>query len=86
MMPLAQSLGMHPFTWGIIMVLLLVLGLVTPPVALVLFAASDIAGLPMEKVFLSCIPLFCSVLVVVLLLNIFPELTLFLPRLFGFVT
>lgn len=84
MVPLAESVGLHPFTWGIIMVLLLVLGLVTPPVALVLFAASDIAGLPMEQVFKASIPLFCSILVVVFLLNIFPELTLFLPRLFGF--
>ena len=86
MMPLAESVGMHPFTWGIIMVLLLVLGLITPPVALVLFAASDIAELPMEQVFKAALPLFCSVLVVVFLLNVFPELTLFLPRLFGFIT
>lgn len=86
MMPLAASVGLHPFTWGIIMILLLVMGLATPPVALVLFAASDIAGLPMEKVFKATLPLFCSTLIVVVLLNIFPELTLFLPRLFGFIT
>ncbi len=84
MAPLAMSMGFHPFTWGVIMIMLLVMGLITPPVSLVLFATADIAKLPMETVFKAIFPLFISNLVVIILLNIFPELTLFLPRLFGF--
>ena len=84
MAPLAVSVGLHPFTWGIIMVMLLVMGLITPPVCLVLFATADIAELPMEKVFVAILPLFCANIGVIVLLNVFPELTLFLPRLLGF--
>lgn len=82
--PLAVSLGLHPFTWGILMIMLLVLGLITPPVCLVLFATADIAGLPMEKVFMAIIPLLFSFIVVLLLINIFPPLTLWLPGVLGF--
>ena len=81
--PLAVSAGLHPFTWGIIMIMLLVLGLITPPVCLVLFATADIAELPMEKVFTAIIPLLVSFIVVVVLLNVFPPLTLWLPTQLG---
>lgn len=82
--PLAVSVGLHPFTWGIIMIMLLVLGLITPPVCLVLFATADIAELPMEKVFTAIIPLLISFIAVVILLNVFPPLTLWLPGVLGF--
>lgn len=82
--PLAVSLGIHPFSWGIIMVMLLVMGLVTPPVCLVLFAAADIAEEPLMAVAKAGIPLFFTNFFIIFLLNICPELTLFLPRVMGF--
>lgn len=82
--PLAVSVGLHPFSWGVIMVLVLVMGLITPPVCLVLFATADIAQIPMQKVLKAILPLFLANAVVVVLLNIFPALTLWLPGVFGF--
>ena len=48
-----------------------------------LFATADIAELPMEKVFTAIIPLLVSFIVVVVLLNVFPPLTLWLPTQLG---
>jgi len=83
--PLALSIGVHPFTWGTIMLLNLVIGLCTPPVGVVLFAAADVAEIPIEKIFRAILPMLIMDLFVLLLVNLIPKLTLFLPRIFGFV-
>lgn len=82
--PLAYAVGLHPFTWGIIMIMNLVMGLITPPVGVILYATADIAGITMEKVFKAILPMFIMNIVVVFLLNVFPPLTLFLPKLMGY--
>ena len=83
--PLALSLGIHPFTWGTIMLLNLVIGLCTPPVGVVLFAVADVAEIPIEQIFKAILPMLIMDLFVLVLVNVLPGLTLFIPRLFGFV-
>ncbi|WP_319405762.1 TRAP transporter large permease [uncultured Desulfosarcina sp.] len=83
--PLAYSVGLHPFTWGIIMIMNLVMGLITPPVGVILYATADIAGLSMEKVFKAILPMFMMNIFVVFLLNVFPSLTTYLPKVLGFI-
>ncbi len=83
-LPVAISLGIEPVHFGIIMVLNLCIGLCTPPVGSVLFVGVGVAQTTIEKVIKPLLPLFVAMIVVLLLVSFFPQLSLFLPRLFGF--
>jgi len=82
LLPVATSVGMEPIHFGITMVLAMVIGVVTPPVGVCLFVASQIGKVSMGTATRELMP-FLFVLVVVLLLVAFvPQLTLYLPSLF----
>jgi TRAP-type transport system large permease protein len=82
--PLLQTLGFHPVQIGIIVVMVLNLGLCTPPVGAVLFTAQSVSGVPVEDILRDIWPFLLAQLVVVALLVFFPELVLIGPRTFGF--
>ena len=83
LLPVATSVGMEPIHFGITMVLAMVIGVVTPPVGVCLFVASQIGKVSMGTATRELMP-FLFVLVVVLLLVAFvPQLTLYLPSLFN---
>jgi len=82
-LPVVTALGMDPTHFGIIMVLNLTIGLCTPPVGSVLFVGVGVAGTTIQKVIKPLMPLFIAMLVALLLITYIPELSLFLPRLFG---
>lgn len=65
------------------MVLSLMIGLLTPPFGVVLFILERVTGVPLEKIMVSIIPFYIPMLVVLLLIILFPDLVLGLPRLFG---
>jgi len=77
-------LGIDPIQFGIIMVLNLCIGLCTPPVGSVLFVGIGIAKTSIEKVIKPLLPLFAAMVVALILITFFPQLTLWLPNLFGF--
>jgi tripartite ATP-independent transporter DctM subunit len=83
-LPVVQSLGIDPVQFGIVMVLNLCIGLCTPPVGSVLFVGIGIAKTSVEKVIKPLLPLFLAMLVALLLITYIPELTLALPKVFGF--
>ena len=83
-LPIVTNLGMDPVHFGIIMILNLCIGLCTPPVGSVLFVGCSVAGLNIQKVIRPLIPLFIAMIAVLLLITYIPELTLWLPRQFGF--
>ena len=83
-LPVVTKLGMDPIHFGIVMVLNLCIGLCTPPVGSVLFIGCSVAGIKIEKVLKPLIPLFVTMIVVLMLVTYWPDLTLFLPRVFGF--
>ena len=83
-LPIVTNLGMDPVHFGIIMILNLCIGLCTPPVGSVLFVGCSVAGLNIQRVIRPLIPLFIAMIVVLLLITYVPELTLWLPRQFGF--
>jgi TRAP-type C4-dicarboxylate transport system permease large subunit len=62
----------------------LLIGLVTPPVALCLFIAANIAQAPIEKVFRATLPLLMLQIGVLAIITYFPQTYLWVPRLFGF--
>jgi len=82
--PIAWGLGIHPLQIGAIVCINLVIGLVTPPFGIVLFATSPIAGVKFEETFRDAIPFIAVTLVVLILVTYIPNVTLFLPKLFGF--
>lgn len=84
-LPIVTSIGMDPIHFGIIMILNLCIGLCTPPVGSVLFVGCSVAGLKIQQVIKPLVPLFIAMIVVLLIITYFPDLTLWLPRLFGLI-
>lgn len=83
-LPVVTELGMDPTHFGIVMVLNLCIGLCTPPVGSVLFVGVGIAGTTIQKVVRPLMPLFIAMLVALMLVTYIPDLSLWLPRMFGF--
>jgi tripartite ATP-independent transporter DctM subunit len=79
LMPLVLKLGVDPVHFGVIMILNLMIGLVTPPVGLVLYTLSGISNVPFYRITKAMIPFFVILVVVLMLLIFIPQITLFLP-------
>ncbi len=78
-LPTATALGISPIILGLIVVVTLALGLVTPPYGLCLLIASSISGITIEDAFKGTLPYFLSSLAVLLLMILFPDLWLAIP-------
>ncbi len=83
-LPVASSLGLNPVHFGIIMVFNLCIGICTPPVGSVLFVGCSVAGVSIEKVLKPLMPMFISMIVVLLIVSYIPQLSLWLPSVFGY--
>lgn len=73
-------IGMDPVQFGTVVVLNVVVGMATPPVGILLFIASAISGEPVTRVIREAIPLIGICLIVLALIALIPQLTLFIPR------
>ena len=78
-LPSATALGISPIILGLIIIVTLALGLVTPPYGLCLLIASSISGITIEDAFKGTLPYFLSSCVVLALLVLFPNLWLAIP-------
>jgi TRAP-type C4-dicarboxylate transport system permease large subunit len=74
-----------PVHFAIVMVVNLTVGLLTPPMGLVLFATSAVSGLRVETIARAVIPFLLVEFAVILLITFVPAIPLTLPRLLGFV-
>lgn len=81
-LPVVMALGMDPVQFGIIMMLNLGVGLLTPPVGSVLFLGSALGKVPVEETIRSIWPFYLCLLAVLMLITFFPPLTLWLPGMF----
>ncbi len=79
--PIAKALGMNMVQFGVIFVLDLMIGMLTPPTASVLFVASKIGGISFERGVKAVTPYLIALIAVVVLINVFPALTLGVPNL-----
>ncbi|MEO3387940.1 TRAP transporter large permease [Mesorhizobium sp. CAU 1741] len=79
---LGPTIGMDPVQLGVMVVLNLMIGMITPPVGLVLFIVSAIARSPLESVSRAALPLIGLCVIVLGLVATVPQLSLFLPGLF----
>ncbi len=77
------EIGLDPIHFGIIMVLNLCVGLTTPPVGSLLFIGCSVADIGIEKVIKPLIPMFAVMIIVLLLVTYLPDLSLWLPAIFG---
>ena len=84
LLPVAQSIGISPIQFGIMVVLNCGIGLLTPPVGAVLFIGSAVAKRPMEAVVKATLPFYVCMLITLLLLTFVPQISLWLPSLFGY--
>ncbi|TWT04923.1 TRAP transporter large permease [Planomicrobium sp. CPCC 101079] len=82
LLPVAITVGMDPIQFGVMMVLNLVIGLVTPPVGVCLFVASQIGKVSIGKTARELLPFLGVSLAVLMLVAFIPQITLFLPSLF----
>lgn len=82
-LPVVTSMGIHPVHFGIIMVINLCIGLCTPPVGTLLFVGSGIAKIEITKVIKPILPFLAIMIAMLFLITYVPEITLYLPKLFG---
>lgn len=80
-LPIVTGLGYDPIWFGIVVVLLAEIGLITPPLGLNVFVVSKAARLPVETVFWGSAPFALAIFAVVVLLFLVPDIVLFLPNL-----
>ncbi|MCX5734842.1 MAG: TRAP transporter large permease [candidate division NC10 bacterium] len=81
LMPLLKTLNVDMVYFGILISVNTMIGLTTPPVGVCLYGVSAIAKLPMERIVRAYIPFLTILIVVLFLLQVFPQLSLFLPNL-----
>jgi C4-dicarboxylate transporter DctM subunit len=77
--PIATSMGIDPVHLGIIMVVNLEIGMVTPPVGLNLFVTSGVAKMPIEQVIMAALPWLMILLSVLIIVTYVPIVSMFLP-------
>lgn len=82
--PIATGVcGLDPIQFGIMVVLNCGIGLLTPPVGAVLFIGSAVAKISMERVVKATLPFYLCMIVALLMVSFIPEISLFLPQVFG---
>ena len=82
LMPVVQQLGIDPVHFGLVMVLNLMIGLLHPPMGMVLFVLARVANLSIEKTTMAILPWLVPLLLSLLLITYIPSISLWLPRLF----
>jgi TRAP-type C4-dicarboxylate transport system permease large subunit len=84
LIPTAQALGVDLVHFGIVAVVNIMLGLITPPYGLLLFIMTNIAGVPLRSLVSDILPFLAVLLGALALITLVPETVLFLPRQFGY--
>ena len=78
LLPLAMQIGLNPIHFGVIIVVNLAIGFITPPVGVNLFVASGIADAKIQSISKASIPFLIAMLIVLLLITYIPKISLFL--------
>jgi tripartite ATP-independent transporter DctM subunit len=84
LLPTAQALGVDPVHFGVVAVLNIMIGLVTPPFGLLLFLMVKIANVSLRDLVREVLPFLGVMLGALALVTLVPDLVLFLPRLLGY--
>ena len=84
--PVAKAAGVSPIHFGVLVVSNLMIGMLTPPFGMAIYTTQSVGKCKMGNLIRQLIPFIAVDLVILVLLTVFPGLSLFLPRLFGFVS
>jgi C4-dicarboxylate transporter, DctM subunit len=84
LIPTAEGLGIDMIYFGIVVVVNIMLGLVTPPYGLLLFIMAKISGEPLRNIVREAFPFLIAMVIALALITLFPGLSLWLPRLLGY--
>lgn len=79
-LPLMVKLGIDPIFFGIVMVVNLAIGMITPPLGVNLFVACGISNITIERISKSVLPLLAGMIVALFLITYIPDISMFLPR------
>lgn len=82
-LPVVKNLGMEPIQFGIMMIMNLAIGTITPPVGSVLFVGCSVAHLPVEDVIKQLLPYFLAIVAGLLLVTFVPAFSMWLPGVLG---
>jgi C4-dicarboxylate transporter DctM subunit len=83
LLPVATSIGLNPIHFGIIMVVNLAIGFITPPLGINLFVASRVGAAPLETVTKGIIPFILVMIACLLLITYIAPISMLLPNLFS---
>ena len=81
LLPIATALGVDPVHFGILLIVNMEIGMITPPVGLNLFVASGLTGMNLKDVIVSCLPWTLTLFIGLILVTYIPEISLWLPNL-----
>jgi TRAP-type C4-dicarboxylate transport system permease large subunit len=84
LLPTAQALGIDPVHFGVMAIVNIMIGLVTPPYGLLLFMMGKIADVPLRDMVREVMPFLYVMIGALALIALVPDLTLWLPRLLGY--
>ena len=81
LLPIALQLGIDPIHFGILLIVNMEIGMITPPVGLNLFVASGLTGMNLKDVVVACLPWTLTLFIGLMLVTYIPEISLWLPNL-----
>ena len=84
-LPIAQSFGMSTIHFGIMIVFNLCIGTITPPVGPILFTGCKVGDVTIEQVFKTLLPFYVVTMIILILVIFIPQLSMWLPDLFGLI-
>ncbi|MEZ5535903.1 MAG: TRAP transporter large permease [Thiolinea sp.] len=84
LIPACRELGVDLVHFGVITIVNLMIGLITPPYGVLLFVINGTTGIPLAGMIKQVVPFIVMLIGALLVMTIFPDLILFLPRLFGY--
>jgi C4-dicarboxylate transporter, DctM subunit len=82
--PTAEALDIDMVHFGVVVVVNIMLGLITPPYGLLLFVTSGVTGVPLRAIVREVMPFLYVMIVALGIITFVPEVVLWLPRLFGY--
>jgi tripartite ATP-independent transporter DctM subunit len=84
LLPLATHAGIDPLHFGIVVIMNLMIGLITPPLGLCLFVVCSVARVDLVKLIKATVPFLLVEIAALMTVTYFPEIALFIPHMFGY--
>jgi tripartite ATP-independent transporter DctM subunit len=84
LIPAARALGIDMVHFGLVVVVNLMIGLITPPYGLLLFVVSNITKAPLRKIVRDAVPFIIALIIALGIITFVPQVVLWLPRVFGY--